>query len=383
MLRPQRPRRNGTKKVFTDFIVGDVGDHSHDTEGDEKPEEQVTSDDESYTSEASRRQDEPKPDPQKMRRSRARATPVPSSTPSSPAAKPMRPLTAYHIFFQIEREFIIQSTPGADADMSLHDNKVIQADVPRRYRATKLSPDWFAGPGKRQKRKHRKSHGVIGFLELSRVISSRWATLDSTDPETKRYVTKIATRELDVYKDEMQAWKEATEATLPEESQDLAVDIMPRPAARTVPNRATGRRMKRPISEVTPVTSMEIQSHPKPIEATSMSEPQPKRVCMKPESVTSQHDLESVSSSSSLSTSSADDGQRPRTDTIDYSICSDVNPYVPTSQLETIDLCDPLFELDSLAERAGGQRCVSPSSIAGDDVVDMGQVLYEGYCMLP
>ena len=98
MLRPQRPRRNGTKKVFTDFIVGDVGDHSHDAEGDEKPEEQVTSDDESYTSEASRRQDEPKPDPQKMRRSRARATPVPSSTPSSPAAKPMRPLTAYHIF---------------------------------------------------------------------------------------------------------------------------------------------------------------------------------------------------------------------------------------------------------------------------------------------
>jgi len=379
MLQLQRPRRNGTKKVFTDFIVGDVGDHTNGTEDDEKP---VTSDDESYTSEAS--QDEPSPEPKQMKLSRVRAMPVPSSTPSSfsTAKKPMRPLTAYHIFFQIEREFIIQSTPGADADVSLHDNKDIQADVPRRYRATKLSPDWFAGPGKRQKRKHRKSHGKIGFLELSRVISSRWATLDSTDPETKRYVTKIATRELDEYKEEMQAWKEAT---LPEDSQDLAVDIMPRPATRSAPKRAASRRKKRPISEVTPVPREIHSQPPKPIEVTSMVESRPKRVCVKPEPVTSQHDLDSISSSSSLSTPVADDGQRPRTDTIDYSICSDVNPYVPTSQLEAIDLCDPLFELDSfLAERAGGQRCVSPSSSAGDAVVDMGQVLYDGYNhMLP
>jgi len=256
----------------------------------------------------------------------------------------------------------------------LHGNKDIQADVPRRYRATKLSPDWFAGPGKRQKRKHRKSHGKIGFLELSRVISSRWATLDSTDPETKRYVTKIATRELDEYKEEMQAWKEAT---LPEESQDLVVDIMPRPATRTEPKRAASRRKKRLISEVTPVTSTEIHSHPK-------VESRPKRVCVKSEPATSQHVLDSVSYSSSLSKSGADDGQRPRTDTIDYSICSDGNPYVPTSQLEAIDLCDPLFELDSfLAESAGGQRCVSPSSSASDDTLGTGHVLYEGYCMLP
>lgn len=355
MQQLQRPRRNGTKKVFTDFIVGDV------TEGD--AEEQATSDDESYTSETS--QVEP----------RVRAPPF--TTPSScPAAKkPMRPLTAYHVFFQIEREFIIQSTPGADADVvSLHDNKDIQADVPRRYRATKLSPDWFAGPGKRQKRKHRKSHGKISFLELSRVVSSRWATLDSTDPETKRYVTKIATRELDDYKKEMLIWKEG---------QDLAVDVMRRPATRTAPKRAASRRKKRPISEVTNVTSMEIHSHPKPVEATSMVDSQPKRVCVNSEHVTS-HDLDSVSSSSSLSTSGANDGQRPRTDTIDYSICSDANPYAPTSQLEAIDLCDPLFELDSfLAERAGGQRCVSPSSSASDDVVDMGHILYKGYCMLP
>ena len=48
--------------------------------------------------------------------------PVPIA--SAPAAvsqgnipkKPMRPLTAYHIFFQIEREYIIQTTAGENAD---------------------------------------------------------------------------------------------------------------------------------------------------------------------------------------------------------------------------------------------------------------------------
>jgi hypothetical protein len=69
-------------------------------------------------------------------------------------------------------------------------------------------PDWYAGPGKRKKRKHRKQHGKIGFLELSKIISSRWAELDKVDPETKSFVQKIAKAEVAEYYKEMDQYKE-------------------------------------------------------------------------------------------------------------------------------------------------------------------------------
>lgn len=120
-------------------------------------------------------------------------------------SKPMRPLAAYHIFFQIEREYIIQT---ASPDHIASDpTKTYQAGVPSRYRSIKLSPDWYAGPGKRQKRKHRKTHGMIGFLELSRVISQRWATLETVDLETKAYVTQVAAREMVEFKEEMKEYE--------------------------------------------------------------------------------------------------------------------------------------------------------------------------------
>jgi hypothetical protein len=88
--------------------------------------------------------------------------------------KPMRPLPAYHMYLQLEKEFIIQSIPGEDADKSTHDDKVYLDYVPERYRQTKLSPEWYLGPGKRRKkRKHRKKHGKIGFKELTLMIASR------------------------------------------------------------------------------------------------------------------------------------------------------------------------------------------------------------------
>mmetsp|Transcript_10073 Transcript_10073/g.16577 ORF Transcript_10073/g.16577 Transcript_10073/m.16577 type:complete len:493 (+) Transcript_10073:100-1578(+) len=129
--------------------------------------------------------------------------------------KPMRPLTAYHIYFQIEREFIIQTLSGEDADKSILEGKKCLDDVPDRYRATKLSPDWYFGPGKRAKRKHRKQHGKIGFLELSRVISTRWAKLEETDPDIKQFVSKLAKQELEVYQREVEEYKELTKNMTP------------------------------------------------------------------------------------------------------------------------------------------------------------------------
>ena len=126
--------------------------------------------------------------------------------------KPKRPLTAYQIYFQIEREFIIQNMMMASTDTekgkSIHDGKILFYDLPKRYKDTKLSPDWFFGPGRRAKRKHRKQHGKIGFLELSRVITSRWNKLDETDPDVKQFVFKLASQQFDEYKRELKKYRE-------------------------------------------------------------------------------------------------------------------------------------------------------------------------------
>ncbi|EJK45663.1 hypothetical protein THAOC_35714 [Thalassiosira oceanica] len=176
--------------------------------------------------------------------------------------KPMRPLTGYHIFFQLEREYVIQSLAGDDADQSTADGKVCIPDVPVRYRDTRLSPDWYAGPGKRQKRKHRKQHGVISFLELSRVISQRWGQLEQVDPETKAFVTAIAKRELDEYYEEMREYKELVK--------DL--DIVPE-------KKAKKKSPKRKSSEVsTAVAKRSKQSNKRGCPASPDASPSPNSV---------------------------------------------------------------------------------------------------------
>jgi hypothetical protein len=131
-------------------------------------------------------------------------TPIQGADEANIPTKPMRPLTAYHIYLQIEKEFIVQTMDGDEADKSMHDNKVYLDYVPERYRQIKLSPDWYFGPGKRQtKRKHRKGHGKVGFQELSRMIASRWAKLEETNPDIKRFVKKIADQELAEYRRDM------------------------------------------------------------------------------------------------------------------------------------------------------------------------------------
>lgn len=188
------------------------------------------------------------PMPRQQRRKVSTSSSTSSAVSNTEIKKPMRPLTAYHIFFQIEREYIIQTTAGPDADKSIHSKKSYQQDVPRRYRDIKLLPDWYAGPGKRQKRKHRKSHGKIGFLELSRVISKRWATLDTSDPETKQYVARIAARELDEYKVEMIEWKEMV-------GDDAEEDEKAAPPVRRTKRASSGKRKSSRKKTVSPDAS--------------------------------------------------------------------------------------------------------------------------------
>lgn len=83
----------------------------------------------------------------------------------------------------------------------VHDNRPLGIELddnmPSNYHNIHLFHNWFAtGKEKRgltdQKCKHRKTHWKIAFLDLSKTIASRWATLEETDPETKIYCDMIA-----------------------------------------------------------------------------------------------------------------------------------------------------------------------------------------------
>ncbi len=145
-------------------------------------------------------------------------TPHPTSAAAYPCPldntlkKPMRPPTSYHIFLAIEREFIIQNIGGgAPEDKSTEDNKVYLDYVPERYRHIKLAPDWYFRPGKKAKRKHRKKHGKIGFRELIELVSTRWAKLEETNPEVKKFVQNIADQQLEEYRRDMAEYKKLSQ----------------------------------------------------------------------------------------------------------------------------------------------------------------------------
>lgn len=259
--------------------------------------------------------------------------------------KPMRPLTAYHLFFKLEREYIIQTLPGPDlAGDSAHTAKVCLHDVPRRYARTRLPPDWYLGPGKGRKRRHRRSHGKIGFLDLSNAISKRWATLATTDPETKRYVAGIAARELGDYKRQMKEYKQSAqsggEVTGP-------CDATARPAA--VISRSVS-----PKSKSTHHSAVGPPSALLPLSMACFQEPVRRVSTEIPEAVVS---FEQSSVVSYEQSSSADEEE------IDYTICrvSSNGHYIPSPGPDlnsdnegTIDgtIWDPLFELEQQPIRA-------------------------------
>lgn len=303
--------------------------------------------------------------------------------------KPMRPLTAYHIFFQLEREYLIQTTAGPDADKTIHDNKSLIAGVPRRYRSIKLLSDWYAGPGKRQKRKHRKSHGKIGFLELSQIISKRWATLASSDPETKQYVSQVAGKELNEYKIEMQQYKAQMAAVIstvqPENPvikthakvaiEEANVDAFELPEVTMEAASTMNAMLISPSSSPSPPPMLEQQPAPSygrstynySNYSTMMMPPQqqpsmPMMFCQ-PVSVQQEFTMPTVEQMHRALQGQAPQAAQEVEEPIDYSICrkDKSGHYFPSSRRASISAtCDPLFELFPKALK---KRCVSPTSL--------------------
>lgn len=110
-----------------------------------------------------------------------------------PKDKPMRPLSAYNMFFQNQRERIVAGKTGDPTP------EEIQASV------MKMLTSKTRGPKRRQ---DRVSHGQISFGDLARTIAAKWKAID---PKLKAVYNLYAAQEKVRYKKEVVVWKEKKE----------------------------------------------------------------------------------------------------------------------------------------------------------------------------
>lgn len=188
--------------------------------------------------------------------------------------KPPRPYTEYNIFFQLERERILvdllekkEKKEAADAraadgdgdgeetkeedtekvadggegandsvtkeeeedDQTTETSKeVVELNRPSdpndilprppRFAHLQLSPLWYDSTHRlaetkrnKSRRKHRKTHGLVGFLDLTRMIAAEWRAVP---PETKAYCKKVADRQLKLYKEELKVIKKKQQSVM-------------------------------------------------------------------------------------------------------------------------------------------------------------------------
>jgi hypothetical protein len=103
-----------------------------------------------------------------------------------PEDRPKRPLSAYNLFFQIARERIIN---GDDSwEFTAEDIRMIGIGSPQ---------------GGSKTRRHRKTHGKIGFQDLAKMIASKWRALET---ENRVHFDCRAAVEKQRYTKEMEKW---------------------------------------------------------------------------------------------------------------------------------------------------------------------------------
>jgi hypothetical protein len=118
-----------------------------------------------------------------------------------PEDKPKRPLSAYNLFFQLERERLV--TGDSQKNVLLEDISAI-CDQHKQKKA---------------KRKHRKTHGKIGFADLARTIAARWRNLEQP---TKSMYEGCASTEKARYQKEVSVWVKAQAAKAKEAAKEIA-----------------------------------------------------------------------------------------------------------------------------------------------------------------
>jgi hypothetical protein len=120
-----------------------------------------------------------------------------------PADKPKRPLSAYNIFFQLERDRIVNE----------EEERLFTRDDVAKVRVVAVAD--------MPKRKDRKIHGKIAFVDLARSIGMKWKSLPDQEKEVfyerarvekERYDLKVAT------------WLQSRNQALNKTDVDISVD---------------------------------------------------------------------------------------------------------------------------------------------------------------
>jgi hypothetical protein len=105
-----------------------------------------------------------------------------------PKEKPKRPLSSYNIYYQLERNRIV------DGRQELASIDELVKNVENILYTRK------------EKRPHRKTHGTISFQELSREIANSWKSIE---PGYRSLLDTYAAKDLDRYRNEVKAWESA------------------------------------------------------------------------------------------------------------------------------------------------------------------------------
>lgn len=133
-----------------------------------------------------------------------------------------------------KRGYVSALTPSSNDDANVEESKyltprtspdkvlshdIIQSDPqdilprPSRFMHLKLAPLWYNSTHRlaqtklnKSRRRHRKTHGLVGFLELTKRIAKEWKQID---PETKAYCKKVADLQLTQYKEALMMTKKS------------------------------------------------------------------------------------------------------------------------------------------------------------------------------
>ena len=106
-----------------------------------------------------------------------------------------RSLNCYNIFFIFERELLIQSRGGSTPQrpeplmpVGEHNELPPLPTLPLRFCNINMTDDWYLPSWAKKKRKHCKTHGLIKFGEMAKLIANNWKTIDD---ETKGWCLAV------------------------------------------------------------------------------------------------------------------------------------------------------------------------------------------------